>query len=617
MTTVSGPLPAPAGARSMLDVLHDRASRLGARPAFFRRRDGRWEPISWRTYEADVSRCARALKRRGVGAGDGVCILSFNRFEWVVADLAAMAVGAVPAGIYTTCSPDQCQYILEHCEAPIVFVEDAAQLRKIAEVKDRLPKLRAAVLLEPGGEGTDLPWVVSWDALLAEGDAVPEAEYGAMLAAIEPTALATLIYTSGTTGPPKGVMLSHRNLLWTVEKLTATLGTPGAERLLSYLPLSHIAEQQNTIHAALWNGMEVYFAESMEKIREHLPEVRPTLFLAVPRVWEKMKAGIEAKVAEAPPRRQALFRRALAVGKAHYLAKMQKVSPGLSVSLQHALFDRLVYSKLKQRLGLDQARAGFTAAAPIGRDVLDFFWSLGLPILEVYGQSEGTGPTTVSSETAYKVGTVGRPMQGVEVKIDVDGEILFRGGNVFMGYYKDARATSETLTPDGWLRSGDVGEFDAEGYLRITDRKKELIVTSGGKKTGPATLEAILKGIPPIAQAVVVGDNRKYLVALLTLEPQLAEQWAAQAGVPFAGLAKLAAEPKLLAHLGREIEEKLNKHVAKFETIKRFKVLPVEFESGEHGELTPTMKLRRKVIAQKWAAEIEALYQGEAEAPAA
>lgn len=608
MTTPAAPVPPPpAGARTMLDVLADRAERLGARPAAWVRGPERWEPVSWRSYEALVQRCALGLHALGVKKGQGVCILSANRLEWPVADLAAMALGAVPAGIYATSTPEQVAYVVDHCEAEVIFVDDEAQLKKVLQVRAKLPRLRHVIQFGPPAELHD-GFVIPWEALLQRGDGVPKERYAEAVAALEPRGLATLIYTSGTTGPPKGVMLTHENLCFTADRLTRSLGIAHEERVISYLPLSHIAEQLVTIHMALWNGVQVHFLDSLEKLKETLTEVRPSIFLGVPRVWEKLKAGIEGKVAEAPKNKQALFRKALQVGRDYQAAVADDRSPGLWLAAQHALFERLVFGKLRAKLGFDQTRAGFTAAAPIGRDVLEFFRALGLPVLEIYGQSEVTGPTTVNGEAKHRLGTVGLPILDTEVKLADDGEILVRGRHVFAGYYKDEAATREVLEPDGWLHSGDVGEFDPQGFLRITDRKKELIVTSGGKKTGPSNLEALLRRLEPIGHAVAIGDDRPYVVALLTLDPERAKGWCAANGVAFGGLASLSKEPALRAHLAQAIEREVNPQLARFETIKKFAILPDELQPGDDGELTPTMKLRRKIIARRRAAEIEALY---------
>ena len=591
--------------QSMLHVLDQRVAERGDLPAPHRRRDGGgWETISWRGYGVLVERFGRALLAAGVQRGDRIAVLGFNRVEWVVADLGAMGAGCVPVGIYTTSSPEQCAYILEHAAAPVIVVENAALFAKIRAIKDRLPALRLAILMEPDAQALALPWTESFEAFLARADGVPATRYRASVAALEPDGLATLIYTSGTTGPPKGVMISHRNLVWTARRLRECFGEVDDERVLSYLPLSHIAEQMATIHLPLTVGAPVFFATSLEAVREDLAEVRPTFFLGVPRLWEKMQVAIEAQVATAPAPRQRIFAAARRVGRKFHAT----ATPGPALRLAHALFDRLVYGKLRARLGMDQMRYVASSTAPIHPGTLDFFWSLGVEIHQIYGQSEVTGPTTIETPEARRRGSVGRPVPGVTVRIAEDGEVLVRGDNVFLGYFHDERATSETIDGEGWLHSGDVGHLDDDGYLWITDRKKELIVTAGGKKTGPAMLEGMLQAIAPIAHAVVVGDGRPWVGALLTLDPVAAGRWASERGLPFSSVAALAGDPRLRDHLAREISSSVNPRLAQFETIKRFVILPVEFATGEDGELTPTLKLRRKAAAKKYAEAIEALY---------
>jgi long-chain acyl-CoA synthetase len=594
---------------TMIDVFHQRVEALAERPALWRKVNGAWQSVSWKEYGARVQRAARGFIALGFAPGQAVCIVGFNRVEWVVADLAAMAACGVPAGIYTTSSAEQAQYILHHCEAPIAVVENDDQLAKIRKVKGECPALRHVVVMDaPKGPRED--WVLTFEELLAKGDGVPVERYHERVAKLSPTALATLIYTSGTTGPPKAVMLSHLNLYWTAKQSIQILGEwlSGAS-MLSYLPLSHIAEQQFSIHQAVMHEVQIWFAEALEPavLKKNIEEVRPICFFAVPRIWEKFKGAIEAKLAAASPGKQRLVARARKAEAEYQTALLAGRPPGPLLLLKHALFDRLVFQKLRKALGFDRTRLFVSAAAPIGRDVLDFWMSLGIVIREVYGQSEDCGPTTVNTIKRTRIGTVGAAFPGVEVKIADDGEILVRGPNVCMGYYKDAEATA-ALLEDGWLHSGDVGEFDQDGFLRITDRKKDLIVTSGGKKAAPQNLEALLKGIRPVSQALVVGERKNFLAAVLTLDPVATSEWAKNNGVSAVGR-ELCNHPKLRAHLQAGIDG-INATLAKWETIKKFTVLEGDF-SIEGGELTPTLKMKRKVVTQKYAGIIEGLYAGE------
>lgn len=589
--------------RTMVHQLHAQASARRDQPALWTLREGAWLPVSWREYEKRVKHFALGLASLGFQPGHNLCVMGFSREEWVVADVAAMAAGGVPVGIYTTCSKEQVAYIAGHCEAHVVLVENGEYLERLLSVRSQLPKLAHVVVMDPP---ETLPaGVLTYAQVMERGARADPAEYQRRLDGLKPEALATLIYTSGTTGNPKGVMLTHRNLTWTSVQLSGCARIDEGEVTLSYLPLSHIAEQVCSIHIPLLKGMQVYFARSFETVGEHLREVRPTIFFGVPRVWEKFKARAEASMAAAPPSRQKVLAWARGVATQVHAARLGGAEPGAALLAQYALAQRLVFSQLKKRIGFDRTHIFATSAAPIGREVLDFFASIDIVLREVYGQSEVTGPTTVNTEGATRLGTLGRPMSGVEVRIATDGEILVRGENVSLGYYKEAQATAELLQ-DGWLHSGDVGELDAQGFLRVTGRKKEIIVTSGGKKTSPAGIEAMLKDIAPVGNALVVGDNRNYLVALLALDPEAAASASEKHGWPRA-LADLAKNVAFLAHLRSEIETRVNPKLSRFETIKKFEVLPHDF-TIEGGELTSTLKVRRKVAEQKYATTIDRLY---------
>ncbi|MBS2027172.1 MAG: long-chain fatty acid--CoA ligase [Deltaproteobacteria bacterium] len=588
--------------KSIVHVLRARGRELGDTPALWSKRNGSYQPTSWREYASLVERTGRGLMTLGLKPGQAVGILGFNRIEWHLAAYGAMSAGGTPVGIYVTSSPEQIQYIVHHCEAPIVVVENLAQLEKVRAQRANLPHLKHVVLME--GRADD---AVSFDDLLARADGTPREDLDARVAGLEPEGLATLIYTSGTTGPPKGVEITHKNVVWTAAYLTKCVGAPEGEILISYLPLSHIAEQLVSMHCGVWNRFEVYFAESLEKLPENLREVRPTLFFAVPRVWEKFKARLEDAIAQAPAQRKKLLARAQKVATAYHERAMVSEKPGPLVALQYAIFKRLVFSKLHARLGLERCKLFGTSAAPIGRDVLEFFRAIDVPLLETYGQSEVTGPTSVSIPGAARFGFLGRPMPGLTVRIAEDGEILVKGDNVCKGYHKEPAATAELLE-GGWMHSGDVGEIDAQGYLRITDRKKDLIVTSGGKKAAPQELEKHLRAIFPVGNAVVVGESRNYLCALLTLDPDAAKRFARERGLP-EDPGALVANPTLQAQLQQGVDA-LNGKLAKWETIKRFEILPSDF-TVEGGELTPTLKIKRKVVAEKYRANIERMYEGD------
>ena len=575
--------------------------KLGAAPAYHTKQaDGTWRQVSWRQYADEVRQAAKALIALGLEPGQPVAVLGFNRPEWVIFDVAAMAAGGAPAGIYTTSSPDEVAYVLNHSEAPVVLVENEHQWKKIEARRDALTHLRHVVVMK-GAPIIEDKLVMSWDEFMAKAAEVDDAALEQRLEALEPGGLASLIYTSGTTGPPKAVMLSHDNLTWTAGQAIPAIGIGPTDRILSYLPLSHIAEQQFTIAVPALSGAQVFYAESIDKLADNLKEVRPTIFFAVPRVWEKFHAGISERLAEAHGAKKAIADRAQQVGTRVNTARGIGEPVRRFESMQYGLFDRLVYSKIREAIGLGDSKFLVTAAAPISKELLEFFAGLGITIYEVYGQSEDTGPTTISMPGKVKFGSVGPVYPGVEMKIAEDGEILVRGRNVFLGYYKDPEATDATLV-DGWLHSGDLGEIDDEGFLWITGRKKDLIITAGGKNVAPKNIEGSLKNHVLVSEVVVVGDRRKYLTCLVTLDAEATARFQEAQGTS----GEPTADPALLAEIQAAIDQ-VNEGLARVEQLKKFTVLPREL-SIEGGELTPTLKVKRNKVAENFAAEIEAMY---------
>jgi long-subunit acyl-CoA synthetase (AMP-forming) len=564
------------------------------------KREGVWETITWAESSSLVSRVARGFLELGLDKGQAVSIIGFNRPEWMVSDLAAIAAGGVPAGIYTTSTSEQCRYIAEHSEAAIAVVENSEQLEKFLAIRDRLPELRGIVVME--GE-SDVTGVLTWDQLLALGETVPEKRLEARIAAQDPDDLATLIYTSGTTGPPKAVMLSHHNLVWTAQAVVEALGLNAGDQFFSYLPLSHIAEQMISLHGPMQVGACTWFAESLEKLPENLREVRPHVFFGVPRVWEKFQAAIAAAGAES----KGLKKKIAAWARKKGLEGGYAAQRGGKLPAFYGLAEKLVFSKVRQKLGFDRARICACSAAPITLDTLEFFLALGIPILEVYGMSEVTGPGTLSRPDRFRTGRAGFAFPGVEVSIADDGEILMRGPHVFLGYYKDDEATRETLDENGWIHSGDIGDLDEDGFVKVTDRKKELIITSGGKNIAPAPIEAQLKSIPCIAAATVIGDSRNYLTALVTLDPERLRQAARAARSPARDVAAAVQCALFTRWLEEQVEETVNATLSRVQSIKRIRLLAEQF-TIEGGELTPTMKLKRRVVHAKYEREIEALY---------
>ena len=595
---------------TVIAALERAAQQFGERPALAHRTDSGWVTTSWRVYRDGIFRAAAGFVQLGVVPGTGLAIHSANRPEWAVADLAAIAAGAIPTGIFVTNTPEQCAYVLDHTEATIAVADNAEALAKLVAARGGAPRLATIVVFDldesaerEAGEG--LPAVVSWRRLLELGAAAGDEGVRQRVAMQRESDVATLIYTSGTTGSPKGVELTHRNLVWTAWcGAKRTIETHVDDRQLSYLPLAHIAEQMLTLHLPLQHGGCTYYVPALDRVPEALREVRPTIFFAVPRVWEKLQTAVEKAIAEAPP----LRRRLLAWARRKALAAGYAAQRGEAIGLGAAIADHLVLGKVRARLGLHRVRHAASAAAPISLGTLEFFLSLGVPIFEIYGLSETSGPGTISTPGRFRTGSVGPSMPGVEIRLAEDGEVLMRGPNIFRGYRRDPEATAAALDADRWFHTGDIGELSEDGFLRITDRKKELLVTSGGKKIAPAPIESRLREIEGVAHAVLVGEQRNFVAALLTLDPAALPTLAGRLGSPATTLAAAAGCPLVRSFLGREIE-RVNSALARFETVRKFEVLPTEF-SVDGGELTPTLKLKRKVVRQKFAARIEDLYDG-------
>ena len=543
----------------------------------------------------------------GVGVGDRVAIMSESRPEWLLADLAILMAGGVTVPIYPTLSAPQARYILQDCGARLAIVSTAEQLDKIQRVRHELPHLEAILMFAP--DATTAASVLSFASVAERGHARMVAEWGIArqfrdaARAVRPEQLATIIYTSGTTGEPKGVLLTHGNLIANLLAGQAALEVTSEDIALSFLPLSHGFERMVS-YIYLANGVTIVFAESMETIRRDMLTVRPTVMTGVPRVYEKFQANILGGGASLPQPRKTIFKWGLKVAAARARAQMRGRSIGPVLALELALAERLVFSKVRQSVG-GRLRCLVSGSAPLPVSVAEFFYGLGLPITEGYGLTETAPILTVNPQGALRIGTVGRAIQGVEIRIADDGEILARGPNVMSGYHNKPEATAEVLR-DGWFHTGDVGTLDADGYLRITDRKKDLLVTSGGKKIAPQPIEAILKRSPLVGEAVVLGDRQKFAAALIVPEFSALERRLKDLGRPPADRDALVTRSDVVA-LYEEIVEALNRELSQFERIKKIRLLPREF-TIESGELTPTLKVKRKVVEQNWRADIEAIY---------
>lgn len=531
----------------------------------------------------------------GLEPGGTIGVLGFNRPEWSKCVLGCMSAGGAAAGIYTTNAPEQVRFILDNCGARVIVVENAMQLAKVVEVWDRLPHLKHVVVMDSAngddvtGEPVHGPNVLAWPDFLALGEQVLNSALDGRLNAIQDDDLATLIYTSGTTGEPKGVMLSHANLIETVRIVATPFGLDASDSGLSYLPLAHIAEQMMTIHTPAYTGSQIYYVESPEKLLDNLKEVRPTLLFGVPRVWERLYAGIQGKLQQATGVKRALGQWAVNTGRRAAVAE-HAGNLGRGLALKRAMADRLAAAKVRRALGFDRLRMGISGAAPIARENLEFFAALGIPIYEVYGLSETTGPLTWNIPGRTRLGTVGPPLSRVEIQLGDDGEVLARGPNIFMGYLNNPQTTAEAMD-GGWFHTGDLGSIDDDGYLTITGRKKNLLITSGGKNIAPESLETALKAIELVSEAVVIGDGQRFVAALLTLDEEAAERFAGQ---------------DLLAEVQKGVDG-VNAQISRVENIRQFRVLPRQL-SVDEGELTPTLKVKRRVVLEHWAHLVEEIY---------
>jgi long-chain acyl-CoA synthetase len=601
-----------AEGKTICHVLADNAKRHPNDPALAWEGPSGWKSMSWSQYREQVAAATLGLRRLGLRRGEFLAIMTRNRPEHVIADLGAVHAGATPVSFYNTLAPEQIAYIAGHCGAAVAVVECREFMELWEKVKADLPALRRVVMVDDAGDFAGYDWVMSWEDLLAEGRSALETgegreEFERSWQEVRPDDLATLVYTSGTTGPPKAVMISQRNVVWTAAAVDRAVQYPGGMRGVSYLPLAHIAERMTTHYLGMHKLAHVHFCPDVLRVFEVVPQVRPQAFFGVPRVWEKLQAGIMAKLSAEPnPRKRKIALKALEAGRKGAALEADGKPVPLSLKLKRAVFDRLVYSKIRHAIGLDQSVVQATAAAPISRDTLEFFAGIGLPLVEVYGMTEDSGPATANPPWRIKLGTVGPAIPGVEVKLAGDGEVLVRGGNVSPGYYKDPAMTAETFDADGWLHTGDIGAMDSDGYLRIIDRKKELLITAGGKNISPANLEALLKSHPLIGQACVVGDGRPFVAALIVLDGDAAPAWGRENGVRFPTVQEFAGDPRVTAEIQRAVDE-VNQHVSQVERIKRFTVLPTEWTVNSE-ELTPTLKLKRRVILQKYAGEIDQLY---------
>jgi long-chain acyl-CoA synthetase len=573
-----------------------------------RSRGGTIDGLSSKDIFGRVRDLSLGLSAMGMARGDRVALISESRPEWLLTDLAVLTGGGVTVPIYPTLSAAQSRYILQDSGARIAVVSTRLQLEKIQEVRHQLPSIEGVVVMDPPAEMPS-PSVFTFDQLGERGHARMVSEWGAgrefrdAARQVRPADLATIIYTSGTTGEPKGVMLTHASLVANMYSGAEALEVFEDDVALSFLPLSHAFERM-VAYVYLLRGVTVVFAESFDTIGRDVSIVKPTVLTGVPRAYEKMHARIVEKGQAGGGAKAALFRWAIGVGAARGHAVLHGKQPSMLVTLQAALADRLVFAKIREGVG-GRVRYLVSGSAPLHTSIAEFFYGVGLPIIEGYGLTETAPILTVNPPSAPRAGTVGKTVKNVELRIAADGEILARGPNLMTGYYNKAQATADAIK-DGWFHTGDIGTLDAEGYLAITDRKKDLLVTSGGKKIAPQPIENVLKQSPLIAEAVVLGDRRKYAAALIVPEFAALERRLKDLARPPADRADLIVRPDVVA-LYQEIVDSLNRDLSQFERIKRIAILPREF-SIESGELTPSLKVKRKVVEEKWKDAIESLY---------
>lgn len=627
------PLFLNSAARSLPDLFLRRIERSAQSVAYMAKRDGQWVNTTFQRFYEQAAELATYLMKQGLSPGDKLCVVGSTRPEWSVCDMGGQLAALVTIGAYPTLAPAQLAYILDHSDTRAAIVEGREEVEKILSVRESTPKLERVVVWrynELPRELRENPLLSSFEEALRTP--IDRAAIDARVGAIKPDDTAILVYTSGTTGPPKGAMLSHKNILAWLRCFASSSPLEDGDISLNFLPMAHVAERVGS-YLRLDAGMTAAFASSVPAVLEEVKEVKPTIFASVPRIFEKAYAKIMSEVEKAPPRKRQIFRWAERVGR-EAVRRWQKGEPmPLGLKVQYTIADRLVFSRLRGVFG-GRVRRFTTGAAPIALEILEFFWAAGFPIYEVYGMTEATIITHANRVGKVRLGTVGTAITGMEQKIAEDGEILLRGDTVFRGYYKDPAATEAALDAEGWLRTGDVGRLDEDGYLTIVDRKKHIIITSGGKNITPANIELEIKGNDPlISQVHVHGDRRAYLTAVVTIHPLEAIEWAKGKGlvtdaaktaqIAAALLSNPLARPEGLAELMSRVTghdevktrvvsavKRANERLARVETVKKVVVLERDF-SAEEDEITPTLKVKRREVEKKYAPVFDRLY-GEA-----
>jgi len=594
--------------KALLNIAQRQPNRIA-----MRRKDyGIWQDITWAEYLENVKYVTLGLNALGVKYRDHVAIIGENRPEWLYSALGAVCAGGAWVGIYTTNPVPECKYVVEHSDSVVYICEDEEQLDKALAFRDQTPLLKKLICWEMEGlKHFKDPMFMSFEELLEMGKKIDQEKpdlFMQLAMQAKPDDIAGIIYTSGTTGMPKGALLAHEGYLWVAESAKQVIETFADDETISFLPLNHVYEQIYDIMFHLTTGHTVNFTENTDTVMADMRDVSPTLFHAVPRIWEKYYSAIVLKMADATWLKRTLYDIAVKIGTKYNNKVIKGDKAPLYLALAYHLFYFIVFRKLKKRLGFDRVRVGASGAAPISHEVIKFFQSIGIPIREGYGMTETTGITHTSSISEYKVGTVGKALPGAQVKIAEDGEIVVKHPGIFKGYYKDEATTKEVLI-DGWMHTGDVGVIDEEGYLKITDRKKDLIITAGGKNIAPQYLENLLKFSPYINDAVVIGDGRKYLTAIIVIDDENVTKYAQDNKVQFTTFASMTKTPEVIELIQKEVD-KVNQQVARVENIRKFRILDKKLYT-EDGEVTPTMKVKRKSINAQYGDLIESMYKGD------
>jgi len=591
-------------------IFKDTVQKYGDRVAMRKKEFGLWHDISWNEYYSRAKHVGSALISMGLQKGDHVSIMGDNCPEWVIIDVGVQCAGGVAVGVYSTNAWPQVEYVIENSESKFFFMENEEQLDKWLHFRDKVPFLKKVIVWDLEGlRDFKDPMVMTYDEILEEGRLIVEKDsnlFESRMVEVTPDDLSMLVYTSGTTGPPKGAMLTHSNITYMGQAITTDNPMYDTDEVMSFLPLCHVFEQLFSVLGHIKNGYIVNFIESPDTVTDNMIEVSPTVGYAVPRIWEKYLSAVYIKMSDATWFKKLVFFTAFKIGKkkASLSMNFKKVPFYLKVLYQLAYL--AVFRKLKERLGFDRLRIAYSGAAPISPDVLHFFQSIGVNLIEGYGQTEGTGVTCVSRAGRVKFGAVGPPLTGTEIKIAEDGEILVKAPSVFKGYYKDPESTAAALK-DGWLYSGDIGQIDEDGYLKITDRKKDIIVTAGGKNITPQYIENKLKFSSYINDAVIIGDKRKFISSLIMIDEDNVVKYAQDHKVQFSTYKDLTQDPEIIKLIQGEVN-KVNDTLARVEQIKKFTILPKKLYE-EDGEVTPTMKVKRKYVNEAFGDIIEGMYR--------